>query len=194
MIFVIKSRSSSVASYTHADLTAVTSPRRHGNTKSRHWDWVLKVKTLQREREVPQKRLNDITKTNPIRLWKMFSTKSETQWCVMRVLWLIKVFPWKNCSCSPSLSLTHMFYLSLHTRKEDSQRASDATSHAWIPTFRCRANCSSMGKYWSTFNGIQSTFNRTFSFKTSHKKPLTMKTTHGKVKQRVFHSVPVFNA
>lgn len=69
---MIKSEGSSVWRYTHtrarahADLTAVTLPMRRGSTKRRRWEWVLKVKTPQREAEVPQKRLNDITKTTQL--------------------------------------------------------------------------------------------------------------------------------
>lgn len=56
VIFAIKSQSSSASSYTHAALTAATSPERLGNAKCRRWDWFLSVKTPQREGEVPQKR------------------------------------------------------------------------------------------------------------------------------------------
>lgn len=97
-------------------------------------------------------------KDNPIRLWKMFLTKSETQWSVMRVLWLVKVFPWKNRSFSPSaslvLSLSYVPSFSPHTPQHRRvERFSCHQSHL-DPCIPSSANCSSMGKYHSTFNGF----------------------------------------
>lgn len=146
---MIKSKGSSVWRYTHphADLTAVTLPMRIGSTKCRRWDWVLKVKTPQRERRSASKEVKRHYKDNPIRLWKMFLTKSETQWSVTRVLWLIKVFPWKHCSSSTSLflSLPHMLHLSLHTRNTDMRRGSVATGHTLISAYHHQPTVAAWG-------------------------------------------------
>lgn len=92
----------------------------------------------------------------------MFLTKSETQWSVTRVLWLIKVFPWKLF-----LSLSLSFVLSTHiSRHAERFCCHRSYSGLCIPS---SANCDSMGKHHSTFNGFQSLSSHRFSFKYSHK-------------------------
>lgn len=124
----------------------------------RHREWILKTEEPAERGESALKEVKWHYKDNPIRLWKMFLTKSETQWSVMGVLWLIKAFPWNNQSLSFSLifplSLNHalsLFYSLTHIWRD-----LDATSRTWIsgcdhqPTV---AACESTLLLFMNFNG-----------------------------------------
>ena len=104
-------------------------------------------------------------KDNPIRLWKMFLTKSETQWSVTRVLWLVKVFPWKHRSSPPCIS----FFLFLLCATFLTTYITQTHREVLLPPITLwplHTVISHLWQHHSTFHGFQSLSCHRFSFKT----------------------------
>lgn len=146
--------------------TVVILCRRLGNMQ---WapTWRLSPKT-EEPAERGESALKEVKwhyKDNSIRLWKMFLTKSETQWSV--VLRLIKSLPRNNQSFSLSLALicplclnlvpslflaqTHVTHAYAHTHTHTHIEGFRRHQSQLDPCMQSSANCGSMWAYPPTF-------------------------------------------